>query len=106
MQLRALVVVLLMPAGGVAQVEGKRPQVDPADVVRWAVKAPPLPKPAGEVIRVASVDEMFAAAEAVKPGGTILIADGRYMMPRFFDIHTDDVTVRGESGDREKVILD
>ncbi len=72
----------------------------------WLPKAPPLPKPAGQVIRVTTVEQLFKAANDVKPGGTILVADGRYMMPRYFELHTDNVTLRGESGDRAKVVLD
>ncbi|MDQ1327416.1 MAG: hypothetical protein QG641_696 [Candidatus Poribacteria bacterium] len=72
----------------------------------WFPKAPQLPPPDGEVIRVTSIDQLFDAVERVKPGGTILIADGHYMMPRYLEIHTDNVTMRSESGLREKVILD
>jgi len=72
----------------------------------WYPKAPPLPPPTGEVIRAADVEALYNAAENIAPGGTILIADGQYMMPSCFDIHTDAVTVRSESGDRSKVILD
>jgi hypothetical protein len=72
----------------------------------WVPKAPPLPPPSGEVIRASTVDELFAAAEKVKPGGTILLADGRYAMPRYFELHTDRVTLRGASGDRDRVVLD
>jgi len=72
----------------------------------WFPKAPPLPKPAGQVIRVATVEQLFKAAEEVRPGSTILVADGHYMMPRYFDLHTDNVALRGESGDRTKVVLD
>ena len=39
-------------------------------------------------------------------GGTILVSNGHYMMPRYFAITTDNVTLRGESGDRHAVILD
>ena len=72
----------------------------------WFPKAPPLPKPRGDVIRVTTVDQLFQAARDVKPGGTILLADGHYMMPRYFDLRTDNVTIRGASGRREKVVLD
>ncbi len=72
----------------------------------WFPVAPPLPAPEGDVIRVSTVDELFQASADVKPGGTILIADGHYMMPRYFEISTDDVTMRSESGDRDAVILD
>ncbi|MBI4582984.1 MAG: right-handed parallel beta-helix repeat-containing protein [Planctomycetes bacterium] len=72
----------------------------------WLPRAPALPPPRGEVIRAAGVEELFQAAERVPRGGTILLADGRYEMPRYFALHTDGVTLRGESGDRTKVILD
>jgi hypothetical protein len=74
--------------------------------IAWFPKAPPLPKPRGQVIRVATVDQLFQAAGDVKPGGTILLADGHYMMPRYFELRTDNVTMRSASGDREKVVLD
>ncbi len=72
----------------------------------WFPKAPSLPEPTGQVIRVAGVEELFRAAEEVEPGGTILLADGHYMMPRYFELHTDNVTLRSASGRRERVILD
>lgn len=72
----------------------------------WFPKAPPLAKPTGSVIRVATVEELFKAADAVKPGGAILVAPGHYMLPRTLDLHTDDVTLRGESGDRNAVVFD
>ena len=72
----------------------------------WFPKAPALAKPAGQVIRVTSVDELIQASKDVNPGGTILVADGHYMMPRYFAITTNNATLRGESGDRHKVVLD
>ncbi|HOP78500.1 MAG TPA: right-handed parallel beta-helix repeat-containing protein [Thermogutta sp.] len=68
--------------------------------------APPLPPPAGPAIRVRTVQELYRAAEVVPPGGTILLANGHYVLPRRLDIHTDRVTLRGESGRRELVVLD
>lgn len=100
----ALLSFLLLAPNALGDAE--RPTVDPADVLKWVRKAPALPAPAGVVIRVTNVDELFRAARDVKPGGTIVIADGVYMMPRFFEIRTDDVAVRGESGDRTRVVLD
>jgi hypothetical protein len=67
----------------------------------------PLPQPPeGRVIRVSTVAQLLRAAESVAPGGTILVADGHYMMPRYFELRTDRVTLRGVSGDRKRVILD
>jgi len=74
--------------------------------VPWFPQAPPLPPPTGAVIRVATVDQLFRAADNVQPGGTILLEDGRYMMPRFFELHTDNVTLRSASGARDRVVLD
>jgi hypothetical protein len=72
----------------------------------WFPKAPPLPKPAGEVIAVGAVGELYAAADKVRPGGTILVSDGLYRMPKTYYIKTDNVTLRSRSGDRTKVVLD
>lgn len=96
----------LLSLAASARAEEHPPAADALKVAGQFRKAPPLPKWAGEMIRVTSVEELFAAAEAVPPGGTILIADGHYMMPRYFDVHTDDVTVRSESGRRDRVVLD
>lgn len=72
----------------------------------WMPKAPPLPPPKGEVIRVASVDELFEAVQKARSGTTILIAEGHYHLPRRLEIRRDKIILRGESGKREKVILD
>jgi len=44
--------------------------------------------------------------ERAERGSTVLIAEGRYRLPRLLDIRTDGVTLRGESGRRERVVLD
>jgi len=100
-----VILVLVSPLCTAVTAAGAAP---PAGVPRvpWMPKAPPLPKPDGDVIRVSTVEELFAASRNVKPGGTILLADGHYMMPRYFDLRTDNVTMRSASGDRHKVILD
>ena len=72
----------------------------------WFPKAPSLPKPSGNVIQVKTVNELFQATKDIAPGGTILLADGHYLMPRYFELTTDNVILRGASGDRHKVILD
>ena len=80
--------------------------VDAAPQISRLPRAPKLPPPEGQVIRVSTVAQLFQAASDVRPGGTILVADGHYMMPRYFELRTDDVTLRSQSGDRHKVILD
>ncbi|MFC1792748.1 nitrous oxide reductase family maturation protein NosD [Planctomycetota bacterium] len=41
-----------------------------------------------------------------EPGQTILVEDGHYMMPQYVRISADNVTLRGASGHRERVIID
>ena len=72
----------------------------------WYPKAPPLPTPAGQVIRVSSVDDIYRAAKNLQAGSTILVADGHYMMTHTLYIKSDNATLRSESGDRTKVVLD
>ncbi|MFT5525042.1 MAG: hypothetical protein ACI9HK_003008, partial [Pirellulaceae bacterium] len=72
----------------------------------WFPQAPPLAKPVGEVIHVSNVDELFRASENVKPGGTISLADGHYMMPRYFELATDNISLRSDSGIRHNVVID
>ncbi|MCX7642677.1 MAG: SGNH/GDSL hydrolase family protein, partial [Armatimonadetes bacterium] len=80
----------------------------PADLAfqGWMPKAPPLPPPKGKVVRVTSVDELFDAIEKAEPNTAILLADGHYYLPRRLEIRKHGITLRGESGRRERVILD
>ncbi|MBW3598838.1 MAG: hypothetical protein KY475_16375, partial [Planctomycetes bacterium] len=72
----------------------------------WFPKAPALPPPSGPVLEVATVEELFQAVENVPPGGTILLADGRYMLPSVLTVAADDVTLRSRSGNRHAVVVD
>ncbi len=72
----------------------------------WFPQATVLPPPGGQVIPVANVEQLFQAAVDVQPGGTILLADGHYLLPRYFELHTDRVTLRSASGERDSVVLD
>ncbi len=72
----------------------------------WFPKAPPLPRPAGQTIKVSSVQGLIKAIDQIRPGGTILLADGHYMMPHYIEIKTDNVSLRGVSGHRERVVID
>ena len=75
-------------------------------VSSWFPKAPPLPPPQGEVIRVTKVDELFAAVERIRPGGTILLADGQYRLPRVAVLQgKKDITIRSAGGDPARVSL-
>lgn len=73
---------------------------------RWFPKAPLLPPPAGPTVEVSNVQQLITALDEVPSGGAILLADGHYMMPRYVEIKTDRLTLRGASGNPERVIID
>ncbi|MBN2316522.1 MAG: right-handed parallel beta-helix repeat-containing protein [Sedimentisphaerales bacterium] len=72
----------------------------------WFPKAPALPSAEGQRIVVSDVQTLITALNEAKDGQTILVEDGHYMMPHYVQIATDNVTLRGASGHRERVILD
>lgn len=71
----------------------------------WFPKAPALPAPPDDRVEVSTVEELIRAIEEARPGETILVAAGHYRMPRYVEIRTDRVTLRGASGHRERVVL-
>ena len=93
--------------GSVAEGLLKKP---PSSAVpAWFPQAPPLPPPDGEVLQVlqvATVDQLLSAVDRVGPGGTILLADGHYRLPRTIVLEGKrDIALRGASGDPARVTL-
>jgi hypothetical protein len=88
-----------------AQDRAEEPDTSPP-TRSWYPQAPPLPRPSGGVLDVANVEGLAEAVRRVKPGGTILLADGLYPVTRTLVLTADRVTVRSASGRRERVILD
>ncbi len=85
----------------------KDPQYDRLNEMIAQVKAPePLPEPEGKVVKVSSAWDIVRAIEDAEEHSTIVIAKGRYVMPRDIILDTHYVTIRGETGNREDVILD
>ncbi len=72
----------------------------------WLPKPGPFKFREGETVEVKTAAELLDAAARLKPGGTILLADGRYPLPRRLDLKTDRATLRSASGNREAVVLD
>jgi lysophospholipase L1-like esterase len=106
---------VLQQLGLVSPPKGKtaapKPQVRRPEIINppnqsWFPKAPPLPRPSGQIIEVSSVQGLIEAVDRVEPGGTILLADGHYMMPHYIELKTDNVTLRGASGHRQSVVID
>jgi len=99
-----LAVSLLSPVDGRATETPRG--VTTSEVPRWFPQAPPLPLPQGEVIRVSTVEELLAAADRTGPGGTILLADGHYRLPRVLVLRgKKDIAIRSAGGDPTRVIL-
>lgn len=72
----------------------------------WFPKATPLGPPQGAVMHVATVGQLFDAVEQVDPGGTVLLANGRYRLPRPLRmVGKRNVTLRSVSGDPANVVL-
>jgi len=72
----------------------------------WFPKAPSLPRSAGPTVEVSDVPQLIGAIRDARPGQTILVEDGHYMMPHYVQIAADNVTLRSASGRRERVIID
>ncbi|MGQ9697842.1 MAG: hypothetical protein ACUVRO_07590 [Armatimonadota bacterium] len=96
----------LSDGGRGASRSGPRPTISDYLFQPWLPKAPPLPPPSGVVLTAHSVQELFDATQRVPPGGTILIAEGTYHLPRRLEIRTSGVTLRGQTGRRDRVVLD
>jgi len=97
---------ILLPALAVLLLHARPGYALNPPVQGWFPQAPPLPQPMGSVVEVSTVEDLLGAIESAKAGQTILIADGHYLMPRYVEIRADNVTLRGASGRRERVILD
>lgn len=65
-----------------------------------------IPPSHGEVIPVATAEELLAAAERLPAGGTILVTDGQYKLhrPVILDRKTN-IVLRSAGGDPSKVVL-
>jgi hypothetical protein len=75
-------------------------------IPEWFPVAPPLPPPSGQVLRVETPTELLEAIDRVESGGTILLADGQYQLPRTMVLREKrDVTIRGSAGDPRRVLL-
>lgn len=68
----------------------------------------PLPAPAGHVIDVApsQVTRLQSILDAARPGDTVQLLDGEYLLPQTLVLRRPGVTLRSKSGDRGAVVLD
>ncbi len=101
--------VSLISSANVQSIEAaKRSSTIPMSesVPRWLPKAPPLAPPGGDVIPVATVEDLFRAVERIDAGGTILLGEGQYKLPRPIILREKkNISIRGVTGDPARVTL-
>jgi hypothetical protein len=84
------------------------PSLVPANqsIPSWFPKAPPLTTPRKGIIRVVNVTELINAIEHIDTGGTILLSEGYYKLPRPIILRKKkNITIRSDAGDPTKVTL-
>lgn len=73
---------------------------------RVVSSGPAVAAACGEVLHVATVDQLLTAVDRVGPGGTILLADGHDRLPRTIVLQGKrDIALRGASGDPSRVTV-
>ena len=100
-----LTVSLMLAAEGMAGANNRLGGLNPPEQ-SWFPKAPPLPRAEGPTVEVSDVQGLILALRQAKPGQTILLSDGHYLMPHYVRIAADNVTLRGASGHRNRVVID
>ncbi len=68
-------------------------------------QAPPLPAPAGPVIRVPQDQWIYTALSTATPGTTILLGPGMYYLGTPLEVDTPNITIRGTTGNRDDVVM-
>ena len=72
----------------------------------WFAKAPPLPPPNAGAIRVATSAELLGAIDRIESGGTILLLDGSFQLPRTVRLdRKTNIVLRSAGGDPARVTL-
>ncbi|UCF14565.1 MAG: right-handed parallel beta-helix repeat-containing protein [Phycisphaerales bacterium] len=72
----------------------------------WLPQAPQLAPPEGEVISVTTVEELFRAVKQIGAGGTILLGEGQYKLPRPIILRQKkNISIRSAAGEPAKVTL-
>lgn len=82
------------------------PALSRADALALVRTRPELPQHGGRQIRVADAQAILNAIEHAEDGDEIVIAAGTYRMPRDSMLTSHRVTIRGETGNRDDVVLD
>jgi hypothetical protein len=88
-------------------IEAKGTQLRTNETIQTSSLCQPLPLPTGTIVQVSTVGELQSAVANLTSNTTILIADGTYDLSNslIIDGGVPDVTIRGESGNRDAVVL-
>ncbi len=76
------------------------------DLSWFEKKVPPLPKPTGKVVYVTNTEELYKAVRNLEPYTTVVLKEGTYKLTDTIVLDKEGVTLRGESDDRRKVVLE
>ncbi|MBE7467456.1 MAG: hypothetical protein HS116_28615 [Planctomycetes bacterium] len=79
---------------------------DVAAILATMPAAPPLPEPAGKIVRIRDAEAFCAAVERAEPHSTLLLEDGHYRMPHAVQLTASHVQIRSASGHRDAVVID
>ncbi len=66
----------------------------------------PLPPPTGAIIPITSESDLRYQTSNATPGATLMIAPGLYAMQDLLLITVSDLVIRGETGNRDDIVLD
>ncbi|MEJ2208814.1 MAG: right-handed parallel beta-helix repeat-containing protein [Anaerolineae bacterium] len=99
-----LVVILLAQAGGVAG--AARPPAPAAAAAPLAASRCPALRPTAPTVQVSTEAQLRQQATDAAPGTAILIAPGTYHMQDLVYVVNDGVSLFGQTGNRDDVILD
>jgi hypothetical protein len=107
MRSSALLVIILGFAGSCKKVSEEMP--DPPEIndpLASSCTRSPLPQ-SGQIIQVSTVADLFSAIDTANAasGVTLMLADGTYSLDDMLVIRGSRITVRSQSGQRDRVIL-
>lgn len=101
-------IVLLLGIMGFVELKAKTEttiSISPAQTISTNY-CPPLAPPTGNIININNQADLIDEAYSAPADSTLLIAPGTYNMSDFLHIRPNGLTLRGQTGNRDDVILD
>ncbi|MFN2226838.1 MAG: hypothetical protein ACK2UY_11030, partial [Anaerolineae bacterium] len=99
-------VVMLLALGSGAARAARAPETAPVDAVPVAASRCPALRPTAPIVEVSTEAALRQQATGAAPGTTVVIAPGTYLMQNSVYVVNDGVSLFGQSGNRDDVVLD